>query len=160
MKIIYNLLLSSFLLTCGACGHTQKESVSEPTDTDMETMNQSFINATPEQLAGIRKALDLYTEAAVKGDCKIAEPAFAKTATMSFAQNDTLVSVPIQALFDYYNTECPQPASYEITVCDVADDAAIVRIDSKFGDAKFADMFTMVKDGADWKIVSKIYHLK
>lgn len=126
----------------------------------METNKTSFINATPEQLAGIRKALDLYTEAAIKGDSKIAEPAFAKTATMSFAQNDTLVSVPIQALFDYYNTDCPQPASYEISVCDVADDAAIVRIESLFGETRFADMFTLVKDGDDWKIISKIYHVK
>ncbi len=126
----------------------------------MEKMESTFINATPEQLSGIRKALDLYVEAAVKGDSKIAEPAFAKTATMSFVQNDTLVSVPIQALFDYYNTDCPQAASYSISVCDVADDAAIVKIDSKFGDTEFADMFTLVKDGADWKIVSKIYHVK
>lgn len=126
----------------------------------METKETTFINATPDQLAGIRKALDLYTEAAIKGDSKIAEPAFAKTATMSFAENDTLVSVPIQALFDYYNTECPMPASYEITVCDVADDAAIVRIESQFGETRFADMFTLVKDGSDWKIISKIYHVK
>lgn len=126
----------------------------------METNKTSFINATPEQLAGIRKALDLYTEAAIKGDSKIAEPAFAKTATMSFAKNDTLVSVPIQALFDYYNTDCPQAASYEISVCDVADDAAIVRIESLFGETRFADMFTLVKDGDDWKITSKIYHVK
>lgn len=126
----------------------------------METKETTFINATPDELAGIRKALDLYAEAAIKGDSKIAEPAFAKTATMSFVQNDILVSVPIQALFDYYNTECPQHASYEISVCDVADDAAIVRIESQFGETKFADMFTMVKDGSDWKIISKIYHVK
>lgn len=158
MKSFAILLLSFLLLLTGACAQNQKELTKEMSD--METKETTFINATAEQLAGIRKALDLYTEATIKGDSKIAEPAFAKTATMSFAQNGALVSVPIQALFDYYNTECPQPASYEISVCDVADDAAIVRIDSQFGETKFADMFTLVKDGADWKIISKIYHVK
>lgn len=126
----------------------------------METKKTTYINATSEQLAGICKALNLYTQAAVKGDSKIAELTFAKTATMSFAQDGALVSVPIQALFEYYNTECPQAASYEISVCDVEDDADIVRIDSQFGETKFADMFTLVKDGEDWKIISKIYHIK
>lgn len=157
MKFIYMILLCSLLMISGACGQTEKVTENEK---DMETKETTFINATADELAGIRKALDLYAEAAIKGDSKIAEPAFAKTATMSFVQNDTLVSVPIQALFDYYNTECPQPASYEISVCDVADDAAIVRIESQFGETKFADMFTMVKDGSDWKIISKIYHVK
>lgn len=158
MKYLSTFLMYALLLIVGACGQVQSESNNNITD--METKETSFNNATPEQLAGIRKTLDLYTEAAIKGDSKIAEPAFAKTATLSFAQNDSLVSVPIQALYDYYNTECPQPATYEIAVCDVADDAAIVRIDSQFGDTKFADMFTMVKEGDDWKIVSKIYHIK
>lgn len=158
MKKVTTLLLSSLLFLAGSCGQTQKETSKEISD--VETKETTFINATPAELAGIRKALDLYVESAIKGDSKIAEPAFAKTATMSFAQNDTLVSVPIQALFDYYNTECPQAANYEISVCDVADDAAIVRIDSQFGETKFADMFTLVKDGADWKIVSKIYHVR
>lgn len=158
MKYISHILLTAMLLTFGACGEVKNESTENTTD--METKETTLINATPEQLAGIRKALDLYAEAAIKGDSKIAEPAFASTATMSFAQDGALVSVPIQALFDYYNTECPQPASYEISVCDVADDAAIVRIESQFGETKFADMFTLVRDGEDWKIISKIYHVK
>ncbi len=35
----------------------------------------------------------------------------------------------------------------------------MVSIDSKFGDAEFTDIFTLVKDG-DWKIVSMVYHTK
>lgn len=117
-------------------------------------------NAAADEIAGICKALDLYCEASVKGDSKIAEPAFAPTATMSYAEDGKLVSVPIKALFDYYDQTGPQPASYEITSCNVATDVAIVSIDSKFGGTRFADMFTLVKDGGDWKIISKIYHVK
>lgn len=122
--------------------------------------NNTFNNASSEQLSGIRKALDAYIEAAVKGDSKIAEPVFTSNATISHIENGTLISLPIQALFDYYNNDCPQAASYHITVCNVSDDVAIVAIDSDFGGTRFDDMFSMVKDGEDWKIVSKIFHIK
>ncbi|MDE7074623.1 MAG: nuclear transport factor 2 family protein [Odoribacter sp.] len=120
----------------------------------------SCCNATSDQLSGIKKALDLYVNAAVKGDSKVAVPAFAPTATMSYVENNKLVSVPIKTLFDYYDTIGAHLASYEISACNVADDVAMVRIESQFGDARFSDMFTLVKDGADWKIVSKVYHVK
>lgn len=92
--------------------------------------NTSTSKATEAEIAGIRHALDLYCEASIKGDSKIAEPAFAQTATMSYAEDGELVSVPIKALFDYYDQTGPQPASYEITSCQVASDVAIVSIDS------------------------------
>lgn len=117
-------------------------------------------NVTIEESAGIRKALNLYCEASVKGDSKIAKPAFAPTATMSYVENGKLVSVPIQALFDYYDQAGPQPASYEIEYCYMDTDVAVVAIDSKFGDTRYSDMFTLAKDGNDWKIISKVYHVK
>lgn len=79
---------------------------------------------------------------------------------MSFVDSGKLVSVPIKALFDYYDQTGAQPASYEISACNVASDVAIVRIESQFGETRFADMFTPAKDGDNWKIISKIYHVK
>lgn len=151
-----NICIGLMLLMAAACGDNHNDK----NDTQMKTIDNQCINASPAELAGIRKTLDLYTEAAIKADSKIAEPAFAETATLSYNDNGKLVSVPIKALFDYYDNECPQQASYEISACSVADDAAIVRIESVFGDTEFADMFSMVKDGDDWKIISKIYHVK
>ena len=124
------------------------------------TENITTVNANPQELDGIKKALNAYIEAAVKGDSKIAEPVFAKTATISHNENDTLVSGPIKELFDYYNETGPHHAEYEITAAQVAENVAIVSIDSKFGDVGFDDMFTLVKDGDDWKIVSKVFHVK
>lgn len=125
----------------------------------MEQTNQ-MINATPQELEGIKKALDAYVEAAVKGDSNIAKPVFADAATISYNENDSLVTNPIQALFDYYDQTGPHHAEYEITAAQVAENVAVVSIDSKFGDVGFDDMFTLVKDGNNWKIVSKIYHVK
>lgn len=118
------------------------------------------INATSQEEAGIRKALDSYIEAALKGDSNIAKPVFGEMATISYSENDSLISNPIQALYDYYDKTGPHHAEYEITSLEVAGNVAIVRIDSKFGDVEFDDMFALVKDGDNWKIVSKVYNVK
>ena len=36
---------------------------------------------------------------------------------------------------------------------------AIVSVDTQFGAVKFTDMFALVRDGDDWKIVAKVYHM-
>ncbi|NML69142.1 nuclear transport factor 2 family protein [Chryseobacterium sp. RP-3-3] len=113
-----------------------------------------------EQKEGILKAIDLYVESGKKGDGNIAKPAFASTATMSWSENGVLKSVPIQVLFDGFSAAEPMEANYKLTTLDVEGDAAIVRIESQFGPDKYADMFTLVKDGSDWKIISKVYQVK
>ena len=160
-KIIFRtvFILGIFFLVT-ACENVKSENQEQ--DIKGETMeNSNFNNATPEQLEGINKALDAYINAAIKGDSKIAEKVFTDNAPISHIENDSLISLPIRALYDYYNSDvCPQPASYTITACNVANDVAIVAIDSDFGGTKFDDMFSMVKDGKEWKIVSKIFHVK
>lgn len=112
------------------------------------------------ELENITKALNMYVGAAINGNSKVAEPAFAPLATMSYVENGKLVTVPIKKLFSYFDKTGKHPASYEITSAKIAGNVAVVSIDSKFGDTKFDDMFTLVKDGNDWKIVSKVYHIK
>ena len=162
MKNVLITISAIAMLLMASCGGNNNNDKTMITNNKCENMSDSTkcCNATAEEIAGIRKALDLYCEASVKGDSKIAENAFAPTATMSYAENGQLVSVPIKTLFDYYDQTGPQPASYDIASCNVADDVAIVSIDSKFGETRFADMFTLVKDGDDWKIISKVYHVK
>lgn len=113
-----------------------------------------------EQKEAILKAIDLYVEAGRKGDGNIAKPAFASTATMSWSEKGVLKSVPIQVLIDGFSASEPMEANYTLTTLDTEGDVAIVRIESQFGANKFADMFTLVKDGNDWKIISKIYQIK
>lgn len=125
----------------------------------MTTQAESNCCQSPE-CAGIRAALDLYVQAAIQGDSKIARPTFAETATISHVEGDTLISLPIQALFDYYDQTGPHEASYVIEECSVAGDVAIVRIESIFGSTEFSDMFTLAKDGENWKILSKVFHVK
>jgi len=118
------------------------------------------MQSTEEQKTGILQAIDLYVESGRSGDSSSAKEAFAKTATMSWTENGELKSVPIQTLYDIFDTNGPGEASYELTTLDVEEDVAIVRIESQFGATRFADLFTLVKEGNKWKIISKIYHTK
>ncbi len=146
------------LSSCGVNSAKCKTDSAAKCDTVCE--KQPCCQATPDEIAGIKKALGYYTEAAVKGDSKIAMQGFAPAATMSYAEGDSLVTVPIQALYDYYDQTGPHNATYKIAGCSVAGGVAMVRIESKFGENEFTDMFTLVKDGSDWKIVSKVYQVK
>lgn len=157
IKIALGILILGSLCNLTSC--CNKDNCDDQKIEQMEN-TKPVINATPEELAGISLALDKYIEAAIKGDSKIAKPVFAQTATISHSENDSLVSGPIQELFDYYDQTGPHHAEYEITSAQVADNVAVVSIDSKFGNVGFDDMFTLVKDGKDWKIVSKVFHVK
>lgn len=144
------LTFGSFLMSCQNSDHINNN---QNHKTEVMQNNQ-------EQKESILKAIDLYVEAGRKGDGNIAKPAFASTATMSWSEDGALKSVPIQVLFDGFSASEPMEASYKLTTLDVEGDAAIVRIESQFGPNKYADMFTLVKDGSDWKIISKIYQVK
>lgn len=158
-KVIYFLVLSFSLSAC--CGGSGCDSNSKNRGNGCDSVKVcEAVTCTPEERSGIEKALNFYIEAAVKGDSKIAMQGFAPGATMSYSECDTLVTVPIQTLYDYYDQTGPHSASYDLSACSVAGDVAMVRIESRFGDTEFSDMFTLVKDGSSWKIVSKVYQVK
>lgn len=138
------------------------ESVFAAEDTAPVLMRANTVescNATPQERTAIIKAIEHYINAGRMGKSSEARKGFADIATMSWSENDALKSVPIKELYTYFD-EKPRNASCEIAGCSVAGDIAMVRVESVFDDAKFTDMFTLVKDGPDWKIVSKVYHLK
>lgn len=148
------------IIPAACCGNSKCDSTEISTNNTINDSTTMYKNVSAEEISAIRKPLDLYVQAAIEGDSKVARPAFAEGATISHAENDSLICLPIQALFDYYDATGKQPASYELTDYNVAGDVANVTIESVFGDAKFTDMFALVKDGADWKIVSKIFQAK
>lgn len=123
-------------------------------------VQDTTIVANTEVPEGVVKAIEYYMEGGRKASSEVAKNGFAETATMSWYENGKLQSVPIQVLFDGFDSWQPTEASYEIINCEVADDIAMVAIDSQFGEAKYTDMFTLVKDCNDWKIISKVYHTK
>lgn len=115
--------------------------------------------STPEEREGIVKAIELYLQAGKKGDSKIARGGFAPLATMSWTENGVPHTVPIQALYDYFD-EKPRDAAGVVSAICVEGASATATLQSRFDDARFTDMFSLIKDGNDWKIVSKIYTIK
>ncbi|MCM1371853.1 MAG: nuclear transport factor 2 family protein, partial [Bacteroides sp.] len=76
------------------------------------------------------------------------------------AYSQTHFLTQYQELFTYYDATGKQSASYEVSQYSIAGNVAMVRIESKFGETEFSDMFTLAKNGKDWKIVSKVYYMK
>ena len=157
-RLLYAALLcaGAVIATSSCSNQAQCDKPADNKSTEM-TMTTDMTAIAPEELEAIRKPLDMYVKAAVEGDSNIARQAFAEGATMSHAENDSLYCLPIQALYDYYDATGKHPASYEIADVSVGGDVAMVRIDSKFGDVSFCDMFNLVKAGGEWKLVSKIF---
>ena len=115
------------------------------------------MEATKDQREGIETAIGYYMEGGRLANGNITAQAFTDNATMSWAENGKLVSVPIQVLYDFVNNSQAAPVSYEILSLSVQEDIAVANLKTQFGDAKYYDMFSFVKDGDEWKIVSKIY---
>ena len=152
------LIIMAATIGMAACSCSGQKTENQPIS--QEVQEDTCIKATAEELEGIQKALDFYINGGINGDSSITKQGFAETATMSWREGDTLKSVPIQVLYDIIDEGGPAKGGYIISSLNVAEDVAIARIESWLGEAKFADMFTLVKDGDDWKIVSKVYHVK
>lgn len=123
-------------------------------------MTSESFGLTTEEMAALMRPVELYIESGRKGSSEDARNAFAPLATMSHIEGDSLITLPIQALYDYYEQTGKQECSYELAACSVAGDVAMVRIESEFGDARFTDIFSLLKQGEEWKIVSKIFTVK
>ncbi len=107
----------------------------------------------------ILRTIELYMEGSRQADSGITGKAFAEGATLAGVQNGRLSNVPIRVLYDLVDSKEPGTAAYTLTACSVEKDIAMVRIESQFGDHRYTDMFTLVKDAGEWKIISKVYHL-
>ena len=106
----------------------------------------------------VLKEIELYIEWGKNPAGGAGKKAFAQWATMSYNENGKLVTVPIQTLFSIMESIGPEDVSYTIKNITVSPTVATVSIELSFSKiGKFNDMFTLVKDEHDWKIVSKVY---
>ena len=156
MKKLLSIISLSIIMSSCCYNNCDKKECAD----SVASVSEATAVEKPEVPEGVVKALECYINGGRQASSEAAKPGFAETATMSWSENGKLQSVPIQTLFDGFDSWQPTEVSYEIINCEVADDVAMVAIDSQFGDAKYTDMFTLVKDGDDWKIVSKVYHAK
>ena len=115
---------------------------------------------TAEQKA-IERTIDLYIEGGRKGDSRVMRQAFHPDAIIYRRNEGRASGGPIQGLYDLVDSKPAAKAiDYTVTVLNLEKDIAIARIDiPDWSGAHFTDMFALVKDGEDWKIITKLYHI-
>lgn len=119
---------------------------------------QKNIDRAAADYAGIAKAVEYYFEAGRKGDSSYMKQVFLPDANIYFTRDGKVAGGGIQILYDMVEGK-PSPTEiiYKITSVEVSGNIATVRLDiADWAGHAFIDMFTMIKDGDDWKIASKV----
>lgn len=108
----------------------------------------------------VKEALNNYLEAGRKGDSKILRPSVYKDAIIYSAPNGKVDGGSITALFDYLDGNAPAvELEADITAVDIAGNIAYAKVESNnWHGARYTDMFLLVKEGNEWKILTKVFH--
>ncbi len=108
----------------------------------------------------VKAALNKYLKAGKQGKSSVLRPAVYKDAIMYSAAGGKVEGGSIDALFDYIDGNPAAPEiEAEITATDIAGNIAYAKVESdKWHGARYTDMFLLVKDGNEWKILTKVFH--
>lgn len=110
---------------------------------------------------GVKHALGLYIEAGKQGKSSIMKESFLPQAVMyGHDEKGKLIGGPIQSLFDIIDNNPPaKNLKAEITKVEIAGLIAQAQVESyDWNGARYTDMFQLVKDGSQWKVLVKEYH--
>ena len=111
--------------------------------------------------AAIKRTIDTYIEGGRKGDSQIMRQAFHPDAIIYGVHDGEAGGGAIQGLYDLVDGKPPAgDIPYTVTVLNQETDIAIVRLDiPDWAGTHYTDMFAMLKDGEDWKIITKLWHV-
>ncbi len=108
----------------------------------------------------IEEVIGKYIEAGRVADSSIMKPAFHENAQMSGPAGDGAFSGPIQALYDFVDSNGPATdldmRIVSITISDERAASVVLHADRWHG-KNFTDHFHLLKIAGTWKILSKIY---
>jgi hypothetical protein len=126
----------------------------------MSSATPAAITAVHEYDA-IKKTIDAYVAGGRSGKSADMKPAFHADATIHGYVGADLFAGPIQALFDWVDTNPPASAvQTRLASVDVHGTIATVRLEiDNWGGHRFTDMFTLLKLDGEWKIISKVFYL-
>ncbi|MBR1777308.1 MAG: nuclear transport factor 2 family protein [Alphaproteobacteria bacterium] len=108
----------------------------------------------------IKAALNKYLESGKQGKSAVMKPAFHQDAVIYTSANGEIGGGSIQGLFDIIDNNPASPdIESEITAIDIAGTIAYAKVESnKWLGSRFTDMFLLIKDKSDWKIITKVYY--
>ncbi len=127
----------------------------EPTQADSKV---SDLSAAAER--AIEEVVGKYIEGGRAADSSIMKPAFHENAQMSGPAEDGAFSGPIQALYDYVDSNGPATdLDARIVSTTISDDraASVVLHAGHWHNKNFIDHFHLLKIDGTWEIMSKIY---
>ena len=108
----------------------------------------------------IEEVVGKYIEGGRSADSSLMKPAFHENAQMSGPAEEGAFSGPIQALYDFVDSNGPAPdlemRIVNITVSDERAASVVLHADHWHG-KNFTDHFQLLKMDGTWKILSKIY---
>lgn len=111
--------------------------------------------------AAIARTVELYIEGGRQGSSKIMRQAFHEGANIYANVNGQVLGGPIQALYDLVDGKPPAGnIDYELASVEYAANIATVRLEiANWAGAHYTDMFTLLKIGEEWKIISKVSYV-
>ncbi len=108
----------------------------------------------------IEEVVGKYIEAGRTADSSIMRPVFHENAQMSGPAEDGAFSGPIQALYDFVDSNGPatdlEMRIVSITISDERAASVVLHADYWHG-KNFTDHFQLLRIDGSWKIMSKIY---
>ncbi len=119
-----------------------------------------MIETSVNDYEAVKAELNKYLQAGIQGKSEIMKPAFHKDAIMYTSDTGNISGGTIQGLYDYIDGNPAAPEiKAEITAIDIAGTIAYARIESEnWHGARFSDMFLLLKEGNEWKIITKVYY--
>jgi hypothetical protein len=133
----------------------------EPVPADAPTTDSARSNAVNlGEYQAISRVLNLYIEGGRQGKSAIMKPAFHPDAMIYGGPGDKTEGGPISTLFSYIDSHPAAPQlQAQVVKIEVQNQIAFARVESdNWNGARFSDMFLLVKDGAQWKILTKTFH--
>ena len=109
----------------------------------------------------IAETVRRYVEGGRSGRGDDMRAAFHPDATIFGYIGDELFSGPIQKLFDWNDQNGPASGlQSRLAGVDIEGNIATARLElDDWTGHKFTDMFTLLKTGGEWKIISKVFYL-
>ena len=152
-----NKKLLTFIVAAAFC-LTSRVYAAETTNTQEGDMIMQEVKVSDYE--AVKAALNKYIEAGRQGKSEILRPAVYKDAIMYSAPNGKVEGGSINSLFEFLDSNPPAPdMEAEITEVDVAGNIAYVKVESNnWLGARYTDMFLLVKEDGEWKILTKVFH--
>jgi len=109
----------------------------------------------------ITATIQRYVDGGKSGRGADMKDAFHPEATIFGYIGPDLFAGPIQKLFDWNDQNGPATGlESRIAAIDIEDTIATVRLElDNWTGHRFTDMFTLLKTGGEWKIISKVFFL-